>query len=164
MIVDNIPVSAGADAVYIGTSTLTRPSPLPRLNSDQRHTNDPLEAPNAQIANDPPCILGEPVEAGASEAVVIGSSTVSVGQQQTVGGTIISVGSSNVVVGPSTYKKPAFTGSAAISASSYRPLFMNGKTIDLPVLPTDIIQALGVTAMQADAQTIIFRDPHICRH
>ena len=155
MIIDNIPVSADADAVYIGTSRLTRPSPLPGLNSGQRLTNDPLEAPEAQIANDPPGILGQPIEAGANGAVVIGSFTVPVGQQKTVDGTIISVGSSNVVVGPSTYEKPTFTGSATISASSYRPLFINGKTTDLPVLPTDIIQALAVTNLPADAQTII---------
>ena len=155
VIIDNTPVSADADAVYIGTSTLTRPSPLPQPDSGQRLTNDPLEAPEAQIANDPPDILGQPMEAGANGAVVIGSSTVPVGQQETVDGTIISVGSSNVVVGPSTYEKPTFTGSAAISASPYRPLFVNGKTIDLPVLPTDIIQALGVTTMPADAQTTI---------
>ena len=155
MIIDNIPVSADADAVYIGTSMLTRPSPLPGLDSGQRLTNYPLEAPEAQIANDPPGILGQPIEAGANGAVVIGSFTVPVGQQKTVDGTTISVGSSNVVVGPSTYEKPTFTGSATISASSYRPLFINGKTTDLPVLPTDIIQALAVTNLPADAQTII---------
>lgn len=107
MTIDTIRVSADAHAIYIGSSVVARPTPIPELKSAPSVIGgQTMEAVDSPTAKAPSVIAGQGIGAGPNGAVVSGSLTISEGQQRTVDGTYVSVGSSYLAVSSSIYDKP----------------------------------------------------------
>jgi len=140
--VDGTRISIGTDQIEAGSSTYAIPYTHGRWSAQPLADNAP-EAVNLPTAKEPSAIAGQGIGAGPNGAVVVGSLTISEGQQSNVDGTYVSVGSDYLVVGSSTYNKPTVTDSAARDPSSHRDVVLGGKTINLPVLPTSVLQGLA---------------------
>lgn len=140
--IDGTRISIGTDRIEVGSSTYAILSTHSRWSAQPPADNAP-KAVDSPTAKEPPAISGQGIGAGPNGAVVIGSLTIPEGQQRTVDGTYVSVGSGYLVVSSSTYAKPTVTDSAARDPSSYRDVVVGGKTIILPVLPTSVLQGLA---------------------
>lgn len=140
--IDGTRISIGTDRIEAGSSTYAIPSTHIRWSAQVPADNAP-NAVDSPTAKEPPAIARQGIGAGPNGAVAIGSLTIPEGQQRTVDGTYISVGSGYLVVGSSTYAKPTVTDSAARNPSSYRDVVVGGKIINLPVLPPRVLQGLA---------------------
>ena len=84
-------------------------------------------------ANTPPAVVGQAIQPAPSGGLVVVGQTVAQGQKATISGTVVSVGSSNFVLGSSTYALPANTpppvGGQAVQAAPNGGLVVAGQTI-----------------------------------
>ncbi len=90
--IDTIRVSADAHAVYLGSSTFAKPTPIPGLESA------------------PSVIGGQTMEIDRGGTIVIGGKTMLPGVQTTIDGTRISIGTDRIEAGSSTYAVPSTQG------------------------------------------------------
>lgn len=90
--IDTIRVSADAHAVYLGSSTFAKPTPIPGLESA------------------PSVIGGQTMEIDRGGTIVIGGKTMLPGVHTMIDGTRISIGTDRIEAGSSTYAVPSTQG------------------------------------------------------
>lgn len=102
-------VSIGSSNIVLGSSTYALPT------------------------NTPPAVGGQAIQAAPSHGVVVAGQTIAQGSKATVAGTVVSVGSSNVVLGGSTFASPANTpppfAGQAVQAAPSGGLIVAGQTV-----------------------------------
>lgn len=96
-------VSVGSDFMVIGSTTYSKPTAEPTAL---------LDAYSALASIDPAVIIAK------NGAIIMSDSTISVGQHTDIHGTRIAVGSDYMVIGSTTYSKPAAEPTALLDAYS----------------------------------------------
>ena len=129
-------ISVGASALNVGGSTYALPSPTPATAFGQPA---------------PPVVSGQAIQQASGGGVIIAGQTIAQGSQATVQGTVISVGSTGVVIAGSSYTIPTPTSPSPLE---YIPATVSIGNAPISQLPSSALLVAGQTLTPGATTTI----------